>query len=118
MKLNIYFTDSILNFRGYIQIWAITDLKNFLADSKARSPFNFTYYSLDEHFTLKSSKGFREDWGADFGDMYISAREHWLKLPPKNEAVRISFLSDTAAFPDKLKPVVDQILNSLEVNTN
>jgi len=116
MKLNIYFLDSRLDFRGYIQYWAVTDLKYFLNDSKAKSTYNFTFYTLQE-ITLEKFRGYRENWTADFGENQISAVEYWLKVDNNKHALRLSFFTDKSHFPEDLQEIVATVLQTLELDS-
>ncbi len=116
MRINIYFVDNKLAFRGYIQVWLLADLQYFLNDSKAKSPYNFTSYTMN-NIKQNNYPGFKEEWSADFGKKSISAQEFWLKINTSKEAVRISFFTDSENFPDELDNTVNHIANSLKIVT-
>ncbi|WP_368293411.1 hypothetical protein [Dehalobacter sp. TBBPA1] len=117
MRLNIYFTDSKLSFRGYLQIWRAADLEHFLQDSKARSTYNFISYVL-KRTSLNHWNGFEESWSADFGENVISSQEYWLELNDNNEVVRISFFTDQAFFPDSTSSIIRLTLDSISVENH
>lgn len=115
MQFSIYFFNSDLAFRGYLQVWKLKDLESFLKNSRNLSPFDFLSYNMS---TLKQSydDGFQTEWSADFGDKVISGREFWWKLnSTKEDVVRVSFYTDTAEFPKSLDSVIQHVLNSLQV---
>lgn len=114
MLLNIYFLNKKLGFRGYIQVWSLKDLEHFLTDSKAKSTYDFVSYALTG-IQQNNYPGFKEEWTADFGEDFISAKEYWLELNNSRDVVRISVFTDTAKFPGQLDDTVNHILNSLEV---
>ncbi|MCB8817947.1 hypothetical protein [Desulfosporosinus shakirovi] len=104
-----------LAFRGYIQLWKIKDLERFLSYSKSLSPFDFRSYKVRD--VLKSEyQGFIIEWTAEFGQESISGKEYWLKINSTDEVVRISILSDTVEFPNKLDNVIQQISDSLQID--
>lgn len=114
MQFNMYFIDSDLAFRGYIQVWKIKDLEFFLNNSKNLSPFDFTSYNMS-HFQQNVDQGFQTEWSADFGDAFISGKEFWWSINNSKEVVRVSFFTDTADFPKSLDNVIQHILNSLKI---
>ncbi|MGI6448789.1 MAG: hypothetical protein ACOX3R_00425 [Desulfitobacteriia bacterium] len=114
MRFNIYFTNDTLAFRGYIQLWKIKDLESFLKKSKALSPFDFIYYQLNA-LIQDHKEGFTTEWSADFGDSRVSGREYWLKTDSSEEVLRLSFFTESADFPEGLKPVTQKVLASLRV---
>jgi len=115
MRLSLYFVNSSkLAFRGYIQVWKVTDLEHFLNDSKALSPLDFKSYNL-RHVQENNYQGLKTEWTADLGQNFISGTEYWLILNSE-ETVRVSFFTDTAQFPGELQNVTQQILNSLKID--
>lgn len=117
MQFSIYFVNNDLAFRGYIQLWRIKDLENFLSNSKTLSPFDFISYnmsSLQHNF----HRGFKTEWSADFGETFISGKEYWWSINSNEEVIRVSFYTDTAGFPAELDPVIQHILNSIELDSN
>ncbi|MCO1600675.1 hypothetical protein [Desulfosporosinus nitroreducens] len=115
MQFSTYLVNNELAFRGYIQLWKIKDLERFLSYSKSLSPFDFRSYKVSN--VLKSEyQGFIIEWTAEFGQESISGKEYWLKINNTDEVVRISLLSDTVDFPNKLDNVIQQILDSLQID--
>jgi len=114
MLLNIYFTDNKLKYRGYIQLWLLDDVEQFLENSKAKSSYDFISFSRIK-VELHNYTGYQEEWTADFDGTFISAKEYWLEIKKPGEAVRISFFSDTAEFPEQLNKIMNQVINSLRL---
>jgi len=112
MLFNIYFVDSALSFRGYIQVWIINDLPYFLTNSKSLSPFDFISYSIVN--MSNSNYDFQEEWTANFGEKSISALEYWLTINPNNEVLRISFFTDNNDFPADLVSIAQHIVSTIE----
>ena len=117
MRLNIYFLDSGLSLRGYIQVWIINDLKYFLSNSKSLSPFDFVSYRTAS-IIHNNKSGIKEEWTANFGEKYISANEYWFTSNTSGEVLRVSFFTDDDEFPDELLKIAQYIANSLEIDTN
>jgi hypothetical protein len=117
MLLNIYFTDNKLKYRGYIQLWLLDDVERFLKDSKAKSTYDFISFSRMK-VELHNYTGYQEEWTADFGGTFISAKEYWLEIKKSGEAVRISFFSDTAEFSEQQNKIMNHVINSLHLTTN
>lgn len=115
MQFSMYFTNSRLAFRGYIQVWKMKDLESFLTNSKTLSPFDFISYNMST-IQKNASEGFKTEWSADFGEKYLSGKEFWWTLHSPEEIVRVSFFTDTAEFPKGLDPVIQHILNSLQID--
>lgn len=116
MRFSIYFVNSSkLAFRGYIQVWKVKDLENFLSDSKSLSPFDFKSYNIS-NVQENNYHGFKTEWTADFGQNFISGKEYWFIINNSEEVVRVSFFTDTAEFPSELQNVTQQILNSFKID--
>lgn len=115
MQFNIYFVDSGLSFRGYVQVWLINDLSGFLSKSKSLSPFDFISYNIT-NIASGSSYGYQEDWTAKFGEKHISALEYWLTMNDHRDVLRISFFTDSTYFPDELINITQHIVSSLEID--
>ncbi|MDA8220133.1 MAG: hypothetical protein M0Z35_00135 [Desulfitobacterium hafniense] len=114
MQFSTYLLNNELAFRGYIQLWKIKDLERFLSYSKSLSPFDFRSYKVSD--VLKSEyQGFVIEWTAEFGQKSISGKEYWLKINNTDEVVRTSILTDTVDFPNTLDNVIQQILDSLQI---
>lgn len=115
LRFSIYLVNSKLAYRGYIQVWKIKNLEGFLSDSKSLSPFDFRSYKISN---VKQSKyhGFIIEWTTEFGQKLTSGNEYWLIVDNTEEVVRISFITDTADFPNELQNVIQQTLNSLKID--
>lgn len=114
MKFSIYLVNSRLSFRGYLQLWKVKDLKSFLSDSKSLSTFDFRTYKI-RNVQQGKYHGIINEWTIEFGQKLTSGKEYWLKIDNTEEVVRISFITDTADFPDNLQDVIQHILNSIEI---
>ena len=114
LRFSLFFVNSKLAFRGYVQVWKVKDLEHFLSESKSLSPFDFKAYSLSK-VQENNYKGLKTEWTAGFGQNISSGKEYWLNLNSE-EVVRVSFFTDTDEFPVELKIMTQQILNSFEIN--
>lgn len=114
---SIYFTNNELAYRGYIQLWKIENLKEFLDNSKYLSPFNFIFYKIN-NIKLNSYKGYIIEWTTEYEQHIKSGNEYWLKINDSNEVVRISFITDKEKFPTDLKDIINQLLKSLQIEAN
>ena len=115
MRFSIYLVNKDLAFRGYLQIWEIKDLERFLSYSKSLSPFDFKSYKVS-NIEKSEYQGFITEWTAEFGEGLISGKEYWLKINNTKEVIRLSILTDTADFPNMLEEVIQQILDSLQID--
>ncbi|HBW35454.1 hypothetical protein [Desulfosporosinus sp. BICA1-9] len=115
LRFSTYLDNSEWGFRGYIQLWKLKDLERFLNISKALSPFDFRSYKVNTT-QKRQYHGFITQWTAEFGQELISGTEYWLKINNTEEVIRVSILTDTADFPDKLENVIQLILDSLEID--
>lgn len=115
MLFSTYLVNRKLSFRGYIQLWKIKDLEPFLVQSKSLSPFDYRSYNISN---VKESEyhGFITKWTAEFGPELISGKEYWLEIYHSEEVVRLLILSDTADFPDKLQNVIQEIIDSIQID--
>lgn len=115
IRFSTYIINNELAFRGYIQIWKLKDLERFLSYSKSLSPFDFRSYKVS-NVQKSEYHGLIVEWTAEFGQELISGKEYWLKVNNTEEVVRLSILTDTADFPNKLQNVIQQILDSLQID--
>ena len=115
LRFSTYLVNSDLAFRGYIQLWKIKDLERFLSYSKSLSPFDFRSYKVS-NVEKSEYHGFLTEWTAEFGEGLISGKEYWLKINNTEEVLRLSILTDTVDFPNKLQGVIQQILDSLQID--
>ena len=115
MLFSTYLVNRKLSFRGYIQLWKIKDLERFLSNSKSLSPFDYRSYYISK---VQESEyhGFITEWTAEFGPELISGKEYWLKINHTEEVVRLLILTDTADFPDKLQNIIQEIIDSLQID--
>lgn len=116
LQFSTYLFNNDLGFRGYIQLWQIKDLEPFLSYSKSLSPFDFQSYEISTIRT-KEYHGFKIQWTADFAQKTISGEEYWLNVDKTKEVIRLSILADTAGFPETLQTHMQNILDSLHIDT-
>jgi len=114
MQFSLYFVNSELAFRGYVQVWKVNDLDRFLSDSKSFSPFDYRSYSISK-VQQNNYQGLLTEWTANLGQNLISGKEYWLRINSE-EVARVSFFTDTAEFPTELQDMTQQITNSFKVN--
>ncbi|KGK91797.1 hypothetical protein DP73_01855 [Desulfosporosinus sp. HMP52] len=108
-----YLNDQTILIRGYIQIWNLDDLENFLVNSKRISTFDFHSYSL-QPIKIANDKGYLTEWTASFGESYrISGLEYWLKKSDTSGVLRISFFTDTTSFSKEQMGYIEKIINSI-----
>ena len=113
---SIYLDDQELMIRGYIQIWKLDDLKNYLINSKKISTFDFQSYSLNP-IEIANFKGYVNEWMASFGDIYrISGKEYWLIKLPNDNVLRISFFTDSITFSKEQNDYIKKIIGSVKWN--
>lgn len=110
---SVYLDDPTLLIRGYIQIWKLDDLENYLVNSKRISTFDFQSYSL-KPIKVANFNGYLTEWASSFGDSYrISGKEYWLKKSAIGEVLRISFFTDTTSFSKEQIEYIDKIISSI-----
>ena len=111
---SVYLDDQTLLIRGYVQIWNLDDLENYLVNSQRISTFDFSSYVL-KPTKVANFNGFLTEWTASFGESYrITGMEYWLKKPDKSEVLRISFFSDSTSFSKEQLEYTNKIINSIE----
>lgn len=114
MIFSSFLRDEKLDFQGYIQLWNITDLEQFLANSREHSRFDFKEFK-QRKIKLKTCQGFQIDWKAVMQDKNPAAgREYFLKKDDSYEVLRISLFTGTASFPEELAKVADIVISSIE----
>lgn len=111
MQFSLYFFNSKLAFRGYVQVWKVKDIERFLSDSKSLSPFDFKSYSITK-VQGNNYQGLKTEWTANIGQNLISGKEYWLTISSE-EVARISFFTDSAEFPREFEDMTQQMSNSL-----
>lgn len=110
---NVYLDDQALLLRGYIQLWNLSNLENYIVNSQNMSTFDFHSYSL-KPITVSSFDGYLTEWTESFGLNYkISGMDYWLKTPNSTEILRISFFTDAPSFSKEQKEYIDKIMLSL-----
>ncbi|AHF07117.1 hypothetical protein [Desulfitobacterium metallireducens] len=110
---SIYLDDQTLLLRGYAQIWNLSNLENYLEESKKISTFDFNSYSL-KPIEVGNYGGYLIKWTASFGVNYrISGIEYWLKKSDTSDVLRISFFTDTTSFTKEQIEYIDKIIGSL-----
>lgn len=108
-----YLDDQALLIRGYVQIWNLSNLENYLVDSKRISTFDFQSYSL-KPIEVANSDGYLTEWTASFGLNYrISGIEYWLKRSNISDVLRISFFTDSTSFSKEQIEYINKIINSI-----
>lgn len=113
---SVYLDDQTLLLRGYVQIWNLSNLENYLVDSQKISTFDFHSYSL-KPTEVANYDGYLNEWTASFGLNYrIAGIEYWLKEPNSSEVLRISFFTDTTSFSKEQLEYIDKIIGSINWN--
>lgn len=116
LQYSLYLDDQTVLIRGYIQLWNLDDLENYLVNSQRISTFDFQSYSL-KPINLAKNQGYITEWTASFGDNYrISGVEYWLRKSDTSKVLRISFLTDTTAFSKEQLDYIDKIISSINWN--
>jgi hypothetical protein len=99
--------------RGYVQIWQLDNVEEFLKNSKEMSSYDFYSYSL-KPIEVGELNGLLNIWGASFGGASrISGKEYWLKKSGSTEVLRIAFLTSNPAFSDDQLSTMSKIMASL-----
>lgn len=113
LMYSVYLDDQTVLIRGYMQIWNLDDLGNYLVNSKRISTFDFRSYSLNP-IKITNDNGYVTEWTASFGDSYrISGVEYWLKKLDTSKVLRISFLTDSTSFSKEQIDYIDKIISSI-----
>lgn len=116
LSYSVYLNNEDLLFRGYIQLWQLSDLEKFLKDSRRISTFDFKSFSI-KPIAIGNHDGFIDEFTASFGDIYsISGKEYWLKKAASLEVLRISFFTDATSFTEEQLQQVDIIVGSVRWN--
>lgn len=111
---NANLQDESLKFKGYIQLWKITDLEKFLEINKSTSPFQFATYS-ERKVQVKSLSGYQVDWTAIFQDQSpVSGKEYFLKGKNSEEVLRLSLFAEENPFPPHLEQAAGTMISSVE----
>ncbi len=106
--------DDELGFSGYLQLWRVEDLDEFIAASKERSPFDFKEFTRKQ-VKLGDCEGFQVDWKALMrNNKPASGRDYLLRKGDSDEVLRLSFFSETASFSPRLAEAVGFIAASVE----
>lgn len=113
LQYSAYLNDEHSSISGYIQIWKLSDLNDYLRYSKAISTFDFFTYTLNS-YQRGDYKGILNIWGASFGESKISGKEYWLELSG-SKVVRITFLTNQINFSDGQMQIIDSIISSLQL---
>lgn len=113
LQYSAYLNDEYSSISGYIQIWELSDLNNYLRYSKAISTFDFFTYTLND-YQRGDHKGILNIWGASFGESKISGKEYWLKLSD-SKVIRIAFLTNQINFSDGQLQIINSIISSLKL---
>ena len=110
---SVYLNDQTLLIRGYIQLWTLDDLENYLVHSQRISTFDFSSYTL-KPTKVANFNGYLTEWTATFGESYrISGMEYWLKKSNTSDVLRISFFTDTTSFSKEQLEYTDKIISSI-----
>lgn len=108
-----YINDDELLLRGYIQVWQLEDVEQFLTNSKEMSSYDFYSYTLNK-ITVGNLSGLLNAWGASFGELSkISGMEYWLRKSGSSEVLRIAFLTSDVTFSAEQLKMISYILASL-----
>ena len=109
-----FFNDQILNYWGYIQIWKIPDLNEFIQNSKSHSRFLFTSYN-QKTIEVNNLNGTEIDWSAIMqNEREIVAKEIFLRKPESDEVLVVTFTSESKEFPSNLVQTFDYVVSSIK----
>ncbi|WP_407311110.1 hypothetical protein [Desulfosporosinus sp. SB140] len=110
---SVYLDDQTMLVRGYIQLWNLNDLENYLVESQRISTFDFSSYTL-KPIKVANFNGYLSEWTASFGKSYkISGMEYWLKKTDSGNVLRISFFTDANAFTKEQLDYISNIIRSI-----
>lgn len=108
-----YLSDETLQFRGYIQLWQLTDLDKFLQDSKATSIFNFISYNKQKT-SVDTNEGYLVNWTASGQNQkVISGKEYFFMKNNSKQVLRVSFFADADHFPKQLEQTAKTMISSI-----
>ena len=89
-----FLQDKKYGYWGYIQLWDIADLEDFLKTSKSQSNYKFASYNSIK-IGLKNYNGFRIYWTAKFkNNRNVIGKEYFLRNKNDKPILRISFFTD------------------------
>lgn len=109
-----FFNDQKLNYWGYIQIWKIRDLNEFLQNSKSHSRFQFTSYN-QKAIEVNNLNGTEIDWSAIMrNEREIEAKEIFMRKPESDEFLVVTFTSEGKEFTSNLVQTFDYIISSIK----
>ena len=118
LQYSALFRDEGISLQGYMQIWQIKDLNNFLVQTKEQSTFDFYTYSLNP-IKIGKFQGILNLWGASMGEQStISAKEYWLQLPKEGQFLRLAFLTNKPVFPEEHNKIIAKVLSSIRLKDN
>ena len=118
LQYSAFFRDEGISLQGYMQIWQIKDLNNFLVQTKEQSTFDFYTYSLNP-IKIGKFQGILNLWGASMGEQStISAKEYWLQLPKEGQFLRLAFLTNKPVFPEEHNKIIAKVLSSIRLKDN
>lgn len=113
---SVYLDDQALFLRGYIQLWNISNLENYLVDSQEMSTFDFLSYSL-KPIKVAGFDGYLTEWTESLGlDYKILGTEYWLRKSNTTEVLRISFFADSTSFTKDQNEYINKIIDSIKWN--
>lgn len=101
-----FLQDSSQQFWGYMQIWDIPDLNEFLASCKSQSEWNFITYDIQE-IVYDIYKGFKISWRAEFHQgQTVLAEECFLQNHGNSMVLRVTLITDQGEFPEELAKTI------------
>lgn len=112
-----FFVNRNYDFWGYLQVWNISSLEEFLDSSRLQSPFNYTSYSK-EPIEINYETGFLIRWTAVFEEedekvKTVSAKEYFIKKANSDRVLRVSVFAPRSSFPEELEEVVFTMISSI-----
>lgn len=109
-----FLNDRTLKYWGYIQIWKIPDLEDFIKNSKSNSIFQFTYYN-QQPIDVNNLKGIEVNWSATMqNERQIASKEIFLRKPNSEEVLRVSFFTEGKEIPSNLNQIFNSIISSIK----
>ena len=108
-----FLSDQALKYWGYIQVWKISDLDDFLKNSKSNSVYQFTYYN-QYAINVNNLDGLETDWSAIMqSKRQLVAKEIFLRKPNSDEVLRVSFFTEGKEIPSNLNQTYSYIVSSI-----
>jgi hypothetical protein len=98
-----YLDDMTLNYWGYIQLWSVSKMDQFIDQAKNNSQARFLLYQK-EPFSISGYSGYKINWKVlEATNKVITGIDYYLKV--NNKLLRIDFATYNQKIPSQLFPL-------------